>query len=83
MAISSFVPISRAYATNISTEIGSNIGTLNMLTNLGAVIGPIIGGYIYDHFAQGFKIAGYSIIALLLIPGIFVLLKEKKVFAAR
>lgn len=83
MAISSFVPISRAYATNISTELGSNIGTLNMLTNLGAVIGPIIGGYIYDHFAQGFKIAGYSIIALLLIPGIFVLLKEKKVFAAR
>lgn len=77
MSISSFVPISRAYATNISTEVGSNIGTLNMLTNLGAVVGPIIGGFIYDYFTQGFKIAGYSVIALLLIPGIFVLLRKK------
>ena len=77
MSISSFVPISRAYATNISTEVGSNIGTLNMLTNLGSVVGPIIGGFIYDYFTQGFKIAGYSVIALLLIPGIFVLLRKK------
>ncbi len=77
MSISSFVPISRAYVTNNSTEVGSNLGTLNMLTNLGSVVGPIIGGFIYDYFTHGFKIAGYSVIALLLIPGIFVLLRKK------
>lgn len=73
MSVSSFMPISRAYATSIDTEIGSNIGTLNMMTNLGAVIGPIVGGLAYDSLSGGFKIAGYSIIALLLIPGALIL----------
>ena len=74
MAISSFMPISRAYATSIDTEVGSNIGTLNMMTNLGSVIGPIFGGLIYDNLSGGFKIAGYSVIAVLLIPGVLILL---------
>jgi len=76
MSISSFIPISRAYATSINTEVGSNIGTLNMMTNLGSVVGPIIGGLIYDTFPGVFKIAGYSFVALLLIPGIFLFLKK-------
>jgi DHA1 family multidrug resistance protein-like MFS transporter len=76
MSISSFIPISRAYATDINTEVGSNIGTLNMVTNLGSVVGPIIGGLIYDTFPGVFKIAGYSFVALLLIPGIFLFLKK-------
>lgn len=78
MSISSFMPISRAYATNISKRVGSNIGTLNMVTNLGSVIGPIIGGLIYDHFGQSYKIAGYSMIALLLIPGLLILIRKRK-----
>lgn len=77
MSISSFIPISRAYATDINTEVGSNIGTLNMVTNLGSVVGPIIGGLIYDTFPGVFKIAGYSFVALLLIPGIFLFLKKQ------
>lgn len=69
-AISSFLPISRSYATSMDTEIGSNIGTLNMVTNFGAVIGPIIGGFMYDTMSGTFKIAGYAIVALFLVPAL-------------
>lgn len=79
MSISSFMPISRAYATNISKEVGSNIGTLNMMTNFGSVIGPIIGGFVYDNFVHSFKIAGYSIIVIFLIPGLFFLLRKRSI----
>ncbi len=71
--ISSFIPISRAYATSVNSGMGSNIGMLNMTTNLGSVIGPIVGGLAYDHFANGFRIAGYSAIALLLVPAAVIL----------
>ena len=67
-AISSFLPISRSYATSMDTEIGSNIGTLNMVTNFGAVVGPIIGGFIYDTMSGTLKIAGYAVVAFLLLP---------------
>ncbi len=67
-AISSFIPVSRAYATSVNTGVGANIGILNMTTNLGSVVGPIIGGLAYDHLTHGFRIAGYSAIALLLVP---------------
>lgn len=76
ITISSFIPISRAYATSVGTEVGVNIGTLNTVTNLGAVIGPIIAGLIYDNLSGGFKISAYSIIALLLIPGMYLFLKR-------
>ncbi len=79
MAISSFMPISRAYATSINGEIGSNIGTLNMVTNLGAVVGPIIAGFMYDTMSGSLKIAGYSVVALLLIPGVLILLYTSRV----
>ena len=71
--ISSFIPISRAYATSVNSGMGSNIGILNMTTNLGSVIGPVIGGLVYDHFTYGFRIAGYSVIALLFIPAAIIL----------
>ncbi len=71
-SISSFLPISRSYATSADPEVGANIGTLNMVSNLGSVIGPIIAGLIYDSLPGQFKIAGYSIIALFLIPAIFI-----------
>jgi DHA1 family multidrug resistance protein-like MFS transporter len=73
-AISSFIPISRAYATSGYTGVGANIGFLNMTTNLGSVLGPVIGGLVYDHFTHGFRIAGYSAVALLLVPAALVLI---------
>jgi len=72
-AISSFVPISRAYATSVNSGIGSNIGMLNMTSSLGSVLGPVIGGLVYDHFNHGLRIAGYSAVALLLIPAAVVI----------
>lgn len=77
MAITSFMPISRAYASSINTDVGSNIGTLNMMSNLGSVVGPMVGGLIYDSFSGGAKIAGYSIIALFLIPGAIMFLYSR------
>ena len=68
MSISSFMPISRSYTSGVYNEVGINIGILNMMSNLGAVVGPILGGLIYDSLPGEFKIAGYSIIALFLIP---------------
>jgi MFS family permease len=76
MAISSFLPISRSQATNASAEIGSNIGALNMTTNLGAVVGPLIGGLLYDTMSGGLKISGYTFIALLMLPLLIIQLRK-------
>lgn len=75
-AISSFLPISRSHATNTNAEIGSNIGTLNMMTNLGAVVGPLVGGLLYDTMSGGLKIAGYTVIALFLLPALIIQLRK-------
>ncbi|KPK64759.1 hypothetical protein AMJ83_00790 [candidate division WOR_3 bacterium SM23_42] len=76
--ISSFLPISRSYATSMDREIGSNIGTLNMMTNLGAVVGPIAGGLVYDTMSGSLKIAGYSVVALFLIPALIMQVRKKR-----
>ncbi|MGB7055118.1 MAG: MFS transporter [bacterium] len=75
-AISSFLPISRSHATNTNAEIGSNIGTLNMMTNLGAVVGPLVGGMLYDTMSGGLKIGGYTVIALFLLPALIIQLRK-------
>ena len=75
-AISSFLPISRSHATNSKGDIGSNIGTLNMMTNLGAVVGPLIGGMLYDAMPGGLKMSGYSVIALFLLPMLIIQLRN-------
>lgn len=75
-AISSFLPISRSHATNTNAEIGSNIGTLNMMTNLGAVVGPLVGGLLYDTMSGGLKIAGYTVVALFLLPALIIQLRK-------
>lgn len=75
-AISSFLPISRSHATSTNAEIGSNIGTLNMMTNLGAVVGPLVGGLLYDTMSGGLKIAGYTVIAVFLLPALIIQLRK-------
>lgn len=74
MSVSSFMPISRSYTTNVNNEVGINIGFLNMISNLGTVIGPIIGGFVYDYLQGELRIASYSMIALFLIPGFILFL---------
>jgi MFS family permease len=75
-AISSFLPISRSHATNTGAEIGSNIGTLNMMTNLGAVVGPLVGGLLYDTMSGSLKISGYTVIAIFLLPLLIIQLRK-------
>ncbi len=76
VAISSFLPISRSHATGTRGEIGANIGTLNMMTNLGAVVGPLIGGVLYDAMPGGLKMIGYGLIALFLLPVVIIQLRN-------
>ncbi len=78
MAISSFLPLSRSYATSDNSESGKNVGTLNMMSNIGSMIGPIIGGILYDTFTGSYRISGYSFIALLLIPASITLILMRR-----
>ena len=77
ITISAFIPVARSYATKLPTGIGSNIGFLNMATNLGSAIGPIVAGFLYDRLTGGLKISGYSILALFLIPYLIVKIVKK------
>lgn len=74
MSISSFMPISRSYTSSVHNEVGINIGILNMISNLGGVVGPILGGLIFDYLQGELRIASYSMIALFLIPGFILFL---------
>ncbi|OGC43572.1 hypothetical protein A2Y85_05515 [candidate division WOR-3 bacterium RBG_13_43_14] len=78
MAISSFLPLSRSYATSDNSESGTNVGKLNMMSNIGSMIGPIIGGFLYDKLLGSYRISGYSLIALLLIPASIVLISMRR-----
>lgn len=78
MAVSSFLPLSRSYATSDNSESGTNVGKLNMMSNIGSVIGPIIGGFIYDRLKDSYRIGGYSLIAMLLLPVCMILLVMRR-----
>jgi MFS family permease len=78
MAISSFLPLSRSFATCENSESGTNVGILNMMSNIGSVVGPIAGGLLYDRLSGSLRICGYSFIALLLIPASIVLIAMRR-----
>lgn len=70
MLLSAFVPMSRSYASSINPNTGANLGTLNMMSNFGAVTGPLLGGLLFDKFEGGMKLSGYLFLSLLLLPSI-------------
>ncbi len=78
MSITSFLPLSRSYAVSGNSESGTNVGTLNMMSNIGSMAGPIIGGLLYDKLVGSYRISGYSFVALLLIPVSVVLLMMRR-----
>ena len=69
----SFTPISRSYMGELGGgHLGRNIGLINTVTNLGAVVGPLVGGFLYDLFPKpspfiNLNIAIFSIIGTLII----------------
>ncbi len=44
----SFLPISRSFVASKSRTLGASLGYVNLSSNLGAVISPLIGGFVYD-----------------------------------
>ncbi len=47
-----FMPVSRSLTASLSAQekIGVNLGYVNLFSNIGSVIGPLIGGYALDLF---------------------------------
>lgn len=46
--IKGFIPISRSLVSESKSGVGTRIGLVNTVSNLGAVIGPLVGGAIYE-----------------------------------
>jgi len=45
-----FLPISRSFAASTTKNVGTSIGFLNLTSNIGSVISPLIGGALLDYF---------------------------------
>jgi len=58
-----FTPLSRSYAASRTKNIGAALGYINMSSNFGAVVSPLIGGVIMDYFGFG-KIGIFNLAAL-------------------
>lgn len=58
-----FTPLSRSYAASKTKNIGAALGYINMSSNFGAVLSPLIGGVIMDYFGTG-KIGILNLAAL-------------------
>jgi len=43
-----FMPISRSFTASTSKEIGASLGFINLASNMGSMIGPLVGGYAMD-----------------------------------
>jgi DHA1 family multidrug resistance protein-like MFS transporter len=70
----SFTPISRSSVSEISqNRLGQNIGLINTVSNLGAVIGPLVGGFFYDLLTEPFLYVNLNV-SILSIVGILILL---------
>jgi len=46
-----FMPTSRSFAASRAANIGTSLGFVNLSSNIGSVIAPLIGGMLYDLFA--------------------------------
>ncbi len=43
-----FMPIARSFAASKTKRLGTSLGLVNMSSNMGSVISPLIGGALYD-----------------------------------
>jgi len=72
MGIRAFIPISRSLVS-VGKGVGTRIGLMNSALNIGAVIGPLLGGLVYDIVGIGrptlalaiFPLAGVGILLAL------------------
>ncbi len=65
-----FMPISRSFTASASNKIGTSLGFVNLSSNLGSVIGPLLGGAIMDAYHNshvlGFNLSALSFILIAL-----------------
>ncbi len=45
-----FMPVSRSFTASQSKKIGTSLGFINLSSNMGSVVGPLIGGVMMDTF---------------------------------
>ncbi len=70
----SFTPISRSSVSELAGEsLGQHIGLINTVSNLGAVVGPLAGGFFYDLFPKPFYAINLKV-AILSVVGCLILL---------
>ncbi len=68
-----FMPVSRSFTASSTRKVGTSLGYVNLSSNLGSVVGPLIGGIIIDSFHDVqwgvFNLAALSFLAVsALIP---------------
>ena len=47
-----FLPVSRSFAATHTRGVGTSLGFVNLTSNLGSVVAPLIGGALMDHFEK-------------------------------
>jgi len=78
----SFTPVSRSTMSEFDMQgLGKNIGLINTVANLGAVIGPLVGGFFYDTFTKPFLsinsgISVLSVVGVLILIALFALVRR-------
>lgn len=55
---SSITSLSRSYAGGVSSLVGTSIGLVNAVSNLGSVASPLYAGLVYDSFKARVPVAG-------------------------
>lgn len=69
----SFTPISRSSISEFGGgSLGQDIGLINTVSSLGAVVGPLIGGFFYDLFPKPFYFINLNV-SILSFIGILIL----------
>jgi len=43
-----FMPVARSFAASKTKSLGTSLGLVNMSSNIGSVIAPLLGGFLYD-----------------------------------
>lgn len=76
----SFTPISRSSVSELAGDrLGQHIGLMNTVSNLGAVAGPLAGGFLYDIFPERFLFVNLDV-SLFSVVGILILVSTGLMF---
>ncbi len=59
-----FLPIARSFTASKTKSLGTSLGLVNMSSNIGAVVAPLVGGAMYD-FLHPFRILIFNLGALI------------------